>query len=1110
MLNKRICAFLALVSTALMLFLHGMHPTAFAVERLLAQSPEDRADMSADVSLRSITVSPKEIDRFDASATRFVVSLGNQVRSVSVLATPNHPRATVKYCCVTDLDEFSPGLQFEPVAGEVTTVNITVTAENGLTYAIYPLSIGRGTTEPFGWKADDDFDNVFPFGLHKARGIWSDGKTMWIANYLANTVYAFNMSDKLADNTLNIPLANDNRSALDIWSDGSTMWVADAKASKIFAYQISSQQRAPDLDIELVANQSASGIWSDGATIWVADQTSSKVYNYRFSDRTYVLGKDVTTAPGNELPTALWSDGNTVWVTDAISTNVYAYRISDWSRTPGYDFDLMFSASETFPLWDFVTGLWSDGKTMWISCGGKEKVFSYNMPDAENHEQRDATLRSLSVSPVNISDFASDIVEYSVSVGADNETATISAVANANNASVQINGIPIETGSDYQFDLRFGENEFNIKVLAPDSMTTSNYYLAINRGTTEAFGWKVSEDFNDLRGAGQHLSRSMWSDGQTMWVTGSRGFKLYAYRVADKQRIPDSDIHLSGEPFVAHGLWSDGTTLWLGRFAEGLIAFSDADGRRLPSMDIKLQGDNELVSGIWSNGETMWVSDYEKDKLFAYGLDDKQRIPGNDFGLSVEHRFPGGMWANDEILWVSDGTDKKLYAYQIIDKSRVPNLDFEKIFAGPNKIGGQFAFDIWSDGVTMWMVDQLGVKIFSYNMPEFDSIADSDATLSGLKVKPKNIGRLIDDVRWYSAGVGNDVDRAIIAPTATDSRAEIEIDGTTIEPGEERIVDLKPGANYIRVKVTAADRISSEDYTVVIGRAITEPFGWDAEKDFDSLYQAGNHSPEHIWSDGTTMWVLDRSRTLYAYRMSDGSREAEKEFMVGQRYESFGGIWSDGETMWFPRWFGETIVAYNIADKRRDPTKDLALVPENSRPTDLWSDGDTVWVADHMAKKIFAYRMSDMSRRPEGDFRLFERSPRAIWSDGETMWVFDGADVHPYRMSDKQPDSAKIPDPPSKRSFLFPDANTGMWSDGETMWIANDRFGSSRTNWSYTKIYAFNMPPKQPSDVDNQHTPPATGGATPARTMPFLSILIGALIFAAGIRLFFRDLRLRG
>ena len=68
-------------------------------------------------------------------------------------------------------------------------------------------------------------------------------------------------------------------------------------------------------------------------------------------------------------------------------------------------------------------------------------------------------------------------------------------------------------------------------------------------------------------------------------------------------------------------------------------------------------------------------------------------------------------------------------------------------------------------------------------------------------------------------------------------------------------------------------------------------------QDFDTLWDAGNTSPEGIWSDGTTMWVANwPGSKIYAYSLATKQRDHEKDLGFVARYP--GHIWSDGTTMW--------------------------------------------------------------------------------------------------------------------------------------------------------------------------------------------------------------------
>ena len=60
--------------------------------------------------------------------------------------------------------------------------------------------------------------------------------------------------------------------------------------------------------------------------------------------------------------------------------------------------------------------------------------------------------------------------------------------------------------------------------------------------------------------------------------------------------------------------------------------------------------------------------------------------------------------------------------------------------------------------------------------------------------------------------------------------------------------------------------------------------------DFNTLHLAGNNSPWGVWSDGTTMWVIDNSDDkIYAYNLINKTRNTNKEIYS-----------SDGRISYFP------------------------------------------------------------------------------------------------------------------------------------------------------------------------------------------------------------------
>ena len=231
---------------------------------------------------------------------------------------------------------------------------------------------------------------------------------------------------------------------------------------------------------------------------------------------------------------------------------------------------------------------------------------------------------------------------------------------------------------------------------------------------------------------------------------------------------------------------------------------------------------------------------------------------------------------------------------------------------------------------------------------------------------------------------------------------------------------------------------------VLTGSALTGDLSRVPDKDFNTLEAAGNKFPEGIWSNGTTMWVLDSFEDkIYAYNMKSKARDPDKDFNELDAANNFPeDIWSDGTTMWVVDYYYKKIYAYNMRSKARDPGKDFEL---HSASTGIWSDGATMWVLASAKDKIYAYDMRSKARDPDKDLELnFSAYAKDtdIWSDGTTMWVVDDWDdtMYAYNMRSR----ARDPKDFNKLAEIY--SPTGIWSDGTTVWVVDGH---------YDKIYAY-------------------------------------------------------
>ena len=215
---------------------------------------------------------------------------------------------------------------------------------------------------------------------------------------------------------------------------------------------------------------------------------------------------------------------------------------------------------------------------------------------------------------------------------------------------------------------------------------------------------------------------------------------------------------------------------------------------------------------------------------------------------------PDGIWSNGATMWVVDQSSDKLYAYRMSDKARDASKDFNTLSAAGNTL----PTGIWSNGTTMWVGDYNDNKLYAY--------------------------RMSDKAR-------------------------------------------------------------------------------DASKDFGTLSAAGNTNPAGIWSDNTTMWVADNADVkLYAYNLSDKARDASKDFntLSAAANNAPYGLWSDNTTMWVADSGGDKIYAYRMSDKARDAGNDFNTLggAGNNLANGIWSNGITMWVVDESDEKVYSYNMA--------------------------------------------------------------------------------------------------------------------------------------------------------
>ena len=227
------------------------------------------------------------------------------------------------------------------------------------------------------YNAAKDFNTLSGASNGNPRGLWSDGTTMWVADWSDEKIYAYKVSDMSRDASKDFDtlIGAGNQHPSGIWSDGTTMWVGDTADKKLYAYSMTSKARVSSNDIALHAdNALPQGMWSDGTTMWVADASRDSIFAYTLSTKARDTSKGFNDlrSKGVDLPWGIWSDGTIMWVADREDDKVYAFDFANKSHYPPKDFDTLDAAGNNHP-----SGLWSDGTTMWVADTVDGKIYAY-------------------------------------------------------------------------------------------------------------------------------------------------------------------------------------------------------------------------------------------------------------------------------------------------------------------------------------------------------------------------------------------------------------------------------------------------------------------------------------------------------------------------------------------------------------------------------------------------------------------------------------------------------------------------------------------------------------------------------------------------------------
>ena len=246
----------------------------------------------------------------------------------------------------------------------------------------------------------------------------------------------------------------------------------------------------------------------------------------------------------------------------------------------------------------------------------------------------------------------------------------------------------------------------------------------------------------------------------------------------------------------------------------------------------------------------------------------------------------------------------------------------------------------------------------------------------------------------------------------------------------------------------------------------TVDYEWTVKRDIEER-ASGNDLATGMWSDGTTLWLVDNpdgaGDAVYAYDLESGERVEEREFELDERNRAPRGIWSDGEgAVWVSDSGRNHLFSYDLATGERLEDRDIELAEGNADARGIWSDSETMWVLDDRANAVFAYDLDTGALLAEYGLDSANGSPVGIWSDGVTLWVSDPGSsprrLFAYRLPIRDEAEAAGENVRLERvrdedfTHLSGSSNNsprGIWSDGDVIYVADQSDG---------KVYTYNMP----------------------------------------------------
>ena len=1019
-------------------------------------------DINANGLLGDILVDGESVPGFYGDAGVIHHGVAADTVQVTVEGTARASDAMVSYGG-TDADGGTEGHQVD-LSGGAKSVIITVT--RGGSTRNYTLNIRTRVTAFGGWAADSDIDILKKYKLGNPRGIWGNSNGFYVLEdnggdedsqiHLLRQDGSTAQADVEAVGRGNGQLDN----ARGMWSDGTTLWIADSDDGILYAHVLATLADAESIDLAS-DNADARGVWGDGTTIWVSDGEDKKLYAYKVSDESRDSGKDFDTldAAENDHPAGIWSDGTTMWVLDTDDLKLYAYNMSDKARNAGLDISL--TSDNAMPI-----DIWSDGTTMWVTdeTENDEKVYAYSIdpPPPADTGTTWSLMRGMESTTAD-------------GLAATTDAFWVVNVADGKVFAFDRSGTSVTYNSAKDFDLDSANTEptgawsDGTTLWVTDKNDENIYAYVLTPGAGETRGDRVESKEFDLHDDNND-PRGMTSDGTTMWVADTHEKPIFAYVLTPGagqtlgDRLRDKEFALAEFVSESFDIATDGATLWVSDLSRSKLKGyalgadgGDTLGVRTEYRDIEFDPGNGQPTALVVDGGHIYAanSDAANNNTYIYSLPD---IDANEVlgDILVDGESVPGFYGDAVTIQHGVAADTAQVTVAATARASDAMVSYGGTDADGGTDGRQVDLNAGANSVTITVTRGGSTRTYTLNINRGVAAFGGWAADSDIDIL-KKYGL---ESPWGIWGNSNGfyVVEGVTGSTGPGRIHLLRQDGSPAGGDLVRYRPVDSRSYHTRgmwsdgTTLWVADSDDGELHAHVLA-TLSEPVAGDIDLASDNADARG------VWGDGTTIWVSDgEDKKLYAYKVSDESRDSGKDFDTLDAAENDhpAGIWSDGTTMWVLDTDDLKLYAYNMSDKARNAGLDISLTSDNAMPIDIWSDGTTMWVTDETEddQKVYAYNFDPPPPADTGTTWSLMRGAESTTADGlaattDAFWVVNVADGKVFAF-DRSGTSVTYN---SAKDFDLHSANgapTGAWSDGTTLWV---------TDKNDENIYAYVLTP---------------------------------------------------